>query len=105
MTNSQSSLAGIDVGVILREVHSLVGSVKKSLAFCKNEEVELPPELILEGQKTNDPNDPALVQFKNSMLWEVPGADPDPGQDVAIGKYIPVDFLQVNPVQENCFTV
>ncbi len=85
----------IDVSKLLGTIHELVEATDKSLEFCKNHESDLPPPLDLNGPKTEDPNDPALTQFKDLLAWDVAVSDPDPGQEVALRKYIPVDLLQV----------
>jgi hypothetical protein len=85
----------MDTGSVLREVHNLVESVNESLSFCRGDSFELPPEIDLSGPKTDKSDDPALVQFQDLMAWDVPMSDPDPGQAVALGKYIPVDLLQI----------
>eukprot|EP01038_Epipyxis_sp_PR26KG_P004031 gene4031-5768_t len=85
-----------DPNLILKEVHTLVGSTTESLEFCKNDDNELPPSLDLTGcENANDPNDPALTQFRDLPCWDVLRNDPDPGQAVALRKYVPVDLLQI----------
>jgi hypothetical protein len=85
-----------DVAAILGSVHSLVESVNQKLSFSKTQEVDLPPALELAEPLTDSPDDPALVQFMDLLAWDVINSDPDPGQAVALRKYIPVDLLQVS---------
>jgi hypothetical protein len=72
-----------------------VESVSQKLAFSKTQDVDLPPPLELAGPETDSSDDPALVQFKNLLAWDVISSEPDPGQAVALRKYVPVDILQV----------
>jgi hypothetical protein len=85
----------VDTGFIIGEIHQLVEDVSASLSFCKDDSIAAPPELDLSEPATKDPNDPALTQFRNMLAWDIPHADPDPGQAVSLRKYIPVDLLQV----------
>ena len=86
----------VDTSLILDEVYTLVESAEKSLSFCRNDDAELPPTLDLTGAAAReDPNDPALTQFRDHPLWDVLNTDSDPGQAVALQKYVPVDMLLI----------
>jgi len=39
--------------------------------------------------------DPALMQFRDHLMWEVEDNIPDPGQAVTLRKYEPIDLLQL----------
>lgn len=66
--------------LILNEVHDLVQSAEKALAFCRDTDAELPPALDLTGPKSaTDPQDPALSQFADVPVWDVINTDSDPG--------------------------
>ena len=90
--------AGADISGagVLTATHSLVESVNEMLTFCKFEEADLPPALDLTGALTSDPDDQTLTQYRDSLAWNVPPREADPGQDVSLRKYLPVDLLQVN---------
>lgn len=94
-SDEQKSGDGIDVAMILNEVHSLVQSIDETLTLCKHDEFDLPPALDLSEPQTKDSNDLALTQFADALSWDVPLAEPDPGQAVNLRKYIPVDLLQI----------
>lgn len=91
----KSLTPAMDTEAVLNDIHALVDSVNASLSFCQSNEIELPPTLDLAGAESTDPNDPALTQFKDLLFWDVSNSEPNPGQIVALRKYIPVDFLQV----------
>jgi hypothetical protein len=82
--------------VILGSILTLIESVNQKLVYSKAQESDLPPALDL--SKPTDPadaNDPALSQFQNMLAWNVAACVPDPGQAVALRKYIPIDFFQI----------
>jgi hypothetical protein len=112
----------VDTGVVLAAVHALVEDVSAMLAFCEEEDGDLPPQLDLTGAKetaakeaesdpsgttsasapatatatVSDPTpDPAYMQFRDMLLWDVEANTPDAGQAVTLRPYIPVDFLQI----------
>ena len=67
--------------LILNEVHDLVQSAEKALAFCRDSDAELPPALDLAGPKSaTDAQDPALSQFADVPVWDVINTDSDPGR-------------------------
>jgi hypothetical protein len=80
---------------VLKEIHAQVQDADETLSMCKVDETELPATLDLRGPQSNDPKDPANIQFRNLLSWDVPFNEPDPGQQVALQKYVPVDLLQV----------
>jgi hypothetical protein len=85
----------IDTEFILSEIYTLVTSTNDILSNCVDDEIELPPVLDLSEKTSEDPNDPALTQFRDLLMWSVAKAEPDPGQSISLTKYIPVDFLQI----------
>ena len=94
----QSNLAvkTIDCSLILKEVHDIVEDVNDKLSFSLINDSNLPPVIDLSDVKTiDDPSDLALVQYKNSLVWDVNDTEPDPGQQVTLRPYIPVDLLQI----------
>ena len=90
-----TSIHSIQMNFILKKVHELADDVTASLQFCQDETVAAPPVLELTGAKTEEDNDPALVQFAHMLAWDVAHTDPDPGQAVSLRKYVPIDFLQI----------
>ena len=85
----------ISGAAVLTVTHTLVESVNELLTYCKSDEADLPPALDLTGASTSDPNDQAYTQYGDSLAWDVPPREADPGQDVSLRKYLPVDLLQV----------
>jgi len=85
------------------------------LSTCAEDVESLPPHLDLTGlrndtlqpevptQSTNKDDataaaqgpDPALMQFRDHLMWEVEDNIPDPGQAVTLRKYEPIDLLQL----------
>jgi hypothetical protein len=69
------------------------------------------PPSVVDVRTTVPATDPALMQFQNALAWDTARADPDPGQTVALSKYVPVDLLQVcmcarssNPaIERSCY--
>lgn len=71
--------------LILNEVHDLVQSAEKALAYCRDTDAELPPALDLSGPKSaTDPQDPALSQFADVPAWDVINTDSDPGTFIVL---------------------
>lgn len=89
--------------IILNEVHSLVQSAEESLSFCRSDVAELPPHLdlsgnsrLVKGSSAEDYTlDRSLTQFRDSLCWDVINSESDPGQAVALQKYVPVDLLVI----------
>ena len=69
----------VDTSVMLGEIHQLVKEVSSSLSFCRDDSVDLPPLLNLDGPMSNESDDPSFIQFKNMMAWDMPNSEPDPG--------------------------
>jgi thiol-disulfide isomerase/thioredoxin len=80
---------------VLTAIHKQVEDATESVNICKLNETELPPQLDLRAPQTDSVDDPALMQFRNMLAWDSPPNDPDPGQQVALQKYVPVDLLQI----------
>jgi hypothetical protein len=67
--------------LILDDVHELVQSAEKALAYCRDSDAELPPTLDLSGPKSaTDPQDPALTQYADLPVWDVINTESDPGR-------------------------
>eukprot|EP01033_Poteriospumella_lacustris_P010457 gene10460-7435_t len=81
--------------VVLTAIHKQIEEATEAVNICKINETELPPPIDLRGPQTTSEDDPALVQFRNMLAWDAPPNDPDPGQQVALQKYVPVDLLQI----------
>jgi hypothetical protein len=98
----------VNVGELLTLTHGLVDSVNELLSFCRNHEDDLPPSLDLTApapETLSDPNNQLFSQYKNMLSWETAALDADPGQELALRKYIPVDLLQVGSIQHMLFLV
>ena len=69
------------------------------LAACADNVESVPPHLDLSGPRLAGSEetgpDPALVQSKDHLMWDVEENVPDPGQSVTLRKYDPVDMLQL----------
>lgn len=66
---------------ILESVYSQVSAAKELIAMFDIEPDDLPSELSLQGvAKENDPNDLALVQYRDMPTWTSYLTDPDPGK-------------------------
>jgi hypothetical protein len=87
----------VNLGEILTITSEIVDSVNELLSFCRSQEEDLPSALDLSAPPVgnNDPNHPLLTQFKDTLSWGAAVPDLDPGQEVALRKYLPVDLLQV----------
>jgi hypothetical protein len=73
-------LTALDPQAVLSDIHALAQSVETALAHCQSSDVELPPPLELEGAQSEDPDDPALTQFRDLLAWDVSCGEPDPGE-------------------------
>ena len=73
---------------LLRAASSLVTDVKKSLDACRQEHISMPHQLDLQR--------PKFSQLIDSVLWEVTRNTANPGQQMSLMRYVPVDFLQVS---------
>ena len=81
---------------VLKYIYNQVEEASEAINYCKNDDSDLPPVLDLRGpENADDPTDAAYVQFRNMLAWDVPFNEQDPGQQVALRKYVPVDFLQI----------
>jgi len=92
ISNDESKM---DAPALLIEIHEVVKSVTDSLNFCKFEEGSMPPDIDISSPDKDSPDDLALTQFKDHLVWDTVESDPDPGQSVSLRKYIPVDLLQI----------
>jgi thiol-disulfide isomerase/thioredoxin len=74
-------------------------TLASDLLACAEDEEDLPAPLELAGaadeKKCFDEADPAAMQFKDHLCWDVEDNIPDPGQAVTLRKYDPVDLLQI----------
>ena len=55
------------VSSILKYIHTLITSINDKLAFCKLQELDLPPPLELTAPLTEDPNDLNLTQVRYTI--------------------------------------
>eukprot|EP00750_Incisomonas_marina_P014138 INCI17609.11.p1 GENE.INCI17609.11~~INCI17609.11.p1 ORF type:complete len:5029 (+),score=1065.32 INCI17609.11:298-15384(+) len=72
---------------LLKAATALVSNVKKSLDACRHEQITLPHQLDLTLQKR--------TQFIDGLLWETSLNEPNPGQQVSLSRYVPIDFMQL----------
>lgn len=61
---------------VLAQVYVQVEEASQAIEMCQADDTELPPTIDLRGPETSDPNDPANVQFRNMLAWDVPHNDP-----------------------------
>lgn len=95
-----------DNSKVLEEIYKQVKGAEEVLEFCKNDEGELPPALDLSGpEDPSDADDPAMTQFMDHPVWDVINTESDPGQAVALQKYIPIDLLTVRLLCCGCQSV
>lgn len=99
---SQLSLPSIkmetkDTSAMLNFVHSLIETVNQKLVYSKTQDSEVPTKLDLSkpAESIVSVNDPTMTQFQDMYAWSVASCAPDPGQAVALRKYIPIDFFQI----------
>jgi hypothetical protein len=86
----------MNVVELLSTVNTLIQDAEKQLDACNTHELDLPAAIDLTGVSSKDnKNDPALTQFMNSVSWDVPDSEPDPGQQSQLRKYLPVDLMQI----------
>lgn len=115
--SSQSSVAALseestllDKSMVLDEIYSLVKTADETLDLCRSDEMELIPILDLHAPTKpsspsssttlssttivkENPHEPLFTQFADHPVWDIENNDIDPGQAVALQKYIPVDLL------------
>ena len=72
---------------MLKAATALVSDVKKSLDACRHEHITLPHQLDLALKKR--------TQFCDTPLWETSLNEPNPGQQVSLSRYVPIDFMQL----------
>ena len=82
-----------DTEMMLNYILSEVQSCKSTLNDCKGFQSTLPPSIDMRKIE-NSPKRP-IGQFHDSLSWSVEPSTPDPGQAKTLGRYIPIDFLQL----------
>lgn len=81
---------------ILMRSKKLVDDIKAQLKATVDDEADLPSELLLStGEPGSKERKLNTTQFASALCWEVERNMPDPGQAVKIGKYIPINFMQI----------
>eukprot|EP00957_Ditylum_brightwellii_P201357 15325273-Ditylum_brightwellii.AAC.1 len=115
-TSPEGVTGASPIDVWLEHTQKLTSDVLESLSAIEDKEVDLPSKLdlsqtsqtddvdadsgpnqadVIPFSNLNDNPDPALVQFRDSLAWEVNPNTPDPGQKVDLQKYVPIDMLQI----------
>jgi hypothetical protein len=72
---------------MLKAATNLVSDVKKSLDACRHEHITLPHALNLSLSKK--------TQLLDMPIWEASLNSPNPGQQVNLSRYVPIDFMQL----------
>lgn len=96
----------LDKSMVLDEIYSLVKTADETLDLCRSDELELIPILDLQAPLKplsssstttvkENPHEPLFTQFADHPVWDIENNDIDPGQAVALQKYIPVDLLLI----------
>ena len=99
----------LDKSMVLDEIYSLVKTADETLDLCRSDELELIPILDLQAPikassssssattttVKENPHEPLFTQFADHPVWDIENNDIDPGQAVALQKYIPVDLLLI----------
>lgn len=91
---SHSSLADGAISAVLTDVYTLVTQVGEAMEFCKDDDADVIPDLVLEEAKPKA-DDIFMRQFCDLLGYERFPPKCDVGQVTMIGKYIPVDLTQI----------
>jgi hypothetical protein len=87
-----SGCTGAQTANMLEEVVLLCDEIRLLVDASRAERADLPPILDLSG---DDGNAEDRMQFQDSMAWEAEQIEPNPGNAQLLGKYTPVDLLQL----------
>ena len=87
-----SGLTRAQTAAMLEEVVELADEIRLLVDASREERADLPPILDLSGEDSKAED---WMQFQGSMAWEAEQMDPNPGTAQLLGKYTPVDLLQL----------
>lgn len=87
--------APFDITGSLAEVNQVVNVMEEKLSSCRALVADLQPQLDLSEPAPEETRHPGLMQYRDMLAWDVVQREPDIGQTVPIGKYTPIDLLQV----------
>jgi len=101
----------LNKSMVLDEIYTLVKAANETLDLCRSDDLELIPTLDLQAPikpssssssssspssaVTDNPHEPLYTQFADHPVWDIENNEIDPGQAVALQKYIPVDLLLI----------